>query len=157
MLTKSLPSLTFEKVSLADARLILHPLELAAPTLQLRGTPPSSSLKLTGNAARWVVGLPAFVRPLALARKYPRVANALAEAWGNASKFEAQLDSYLIDDRGNRLGFPVEVAKDLMDLKAYFDQQRLTTKVERRIVMTPTDGMPPTNRPAPSVYQGTNN
>jgi hypothetical protein len=154
MFNAALPSFTFEKVSFADARLVLHPAEHTSAAKHRRSAALGRRETLTGNAAKWILNRPSATRPLALARQFPRIANELAETWGNPPKFKEKLTSYLIDDRTNRLGFPLEVAKDLMDLKEHFDQQDSPFKMERRIVLANIGAGPQTDRPAPSVYKG---
>ena len=36
---------------------------------------------LTDETSRWLAGLPMKVRPLSLARKFPRIANSVADLW----------------------------------------------------------------------------
>ena len=64
--------------------------------------------------------MPAEVRPLALLRAFPRIANILARTWNDAAEFQTSLEDLLIDRRGNRSGFPVEVLEDLLTLRDYY-------------------------------------
>lgn len=149
-------SIDFIKVSIADARNTVNPFKLnaeipkASPVVQLRRNSLSPQMKLTKEAATWLMSLPPASRPLILARKFPRIANELALIWGDTATCEMKLNSYLIDERGNRLGFPIDVAKDLMDLKAYFDKNT-SGQASRQIVKTP-DGNMQTVHQAPSLY-----
>jgi len=71
---------------------------------------------------KWVARLPENVRPLALLRSYPRIANALALTWRNPMAFRSCLYDLLVDRRGNRQGFPPEVLQDLLKLRDYFER-----------------------------------
>ena len=74
-----------------------------------------------GLTFRWIARLPQNVRPLNLLRQYPRVANALATSWPDRRAFRACLYSLLVDQRGNRKGFPPDVLAELMTLRSYFE------------------------------------
>ena len=47
--------------------------------------------------------------------KFPRIAVRIVDLWGTA-ECDLYLDSLIIDDRGNRAGFPAEVMAALLDL-----------------------------------------
>lgn len=49
----------------------------------------------------------------ALERRFSRIAQELATRW-QRDDIDAYLDSLLLDDRGNRRGFPAEVLEELM-------------------------------------------
>jgi hypothetical protein len=67
---------------------------------------------------RWIATLPKSVRPLALLRQYPRIANAMALMWREPDIFRAYLEDLLIDRRGNRQGFPKAIRQELLALRA---------------------------------------
>ena len=69
---------------------------------------------------RWIAMLPAEVRPVALLRQFPRIANVVARAWNDAAEIQAVLDDLLIDRRGGRQGFPLEVTEELLVLRDYY-------------------------------------
>jgi hypothetical protein len=69
---------------------------------------------------KWVARLPAQVRPLELLKQFPRIANVLARAWSDAAEFQRQMEELLVDRRGNRSGFPVEVYDELLALRDYY-------------------------------------
>lgn len=69
----------------------------------------------------WVSTLPQEVRPTALVRRYPRIANLIVAVWANADYFRAYMDSLLTDKRGNRRGFPPDVLDNLVSLQRYHD------------------------------------
>jgi len=80
---------------------------------------------------RWMARLPQNVRPFALLRHFPRVANSLASAWWDREAFRACLYDLLVDRRGNRQGFPAEVEAELLALRHYFDEYCYPTRRRR--------------------------
>lgn len=80
----------------------------------------SSPEQLSVASFKWIATLPANVRPHALARAYPRIANRLAEIWHRPVQCEKYLDDLVWDRRGNRQGFPPPIAAEIAALKAYF-------------------------------------
>jgi hypothetical protein len=69
----------------------------------------------------WVAELPHDVRPIALLRRYARIANLIAAAWGDRKCFHAYMESLFTDNRGNRRGFPPDVLSELVALQRYYD------------------------------------
>lgn len=51
----------------------------------------------------------------AIERRFPRIANELCKLW-SGKDIDTYVDSLLIDDRGDRLGFPIDVLEELMFL-----------------------------------------
>src|SRR5262244_83706 len=78
-----------------------------------RGAPVNTLLPAT---AAWAERLPSDLRPVALLGRYARIANLLAATWADPRAFEAYMDSLLTDKRGNRQGFPPDVARELATL-----------------------------------------
>ncbi len=72
---------------------------------------------LTGGAIDWLVALPPALRPQALSREFPRIANGLAEVWDEPEEFQAALERLLSDGRKGRKGFPVAVRDELVALR----------------------------------------
>ena len=72
---------------------------------------------------KWMARLPHEVRPVALLRQFPRVANSLAAAWFDRAACRACLYDLLVDKRGNRRGFPADVEAELLALRHYFDER----------------------------------
>ncbi|RJG00911.1 hypothetical protein [Noviherbaspirillum sedimenti] len=68
----------------------------------------------------WVQQLPPEVRPRQLVIQYARIANKLAELWKHPIACEKYFNALMIDDRGDRQGFPADVALELAALQAYF-------------------------------------
>ena len=68
---------------------------------------------------RWMATLPHNVRPLALLRRYPRIANAMALAWDEPNSLRAYFEVLLVDRRGNRQGFPKAIRQELLALREF--------------------------------------
>ena len=69
----------------------------------------------------WVASLPRDIHPTALLRRYARIANLIAAAWGDPKCFCAYMESLFTDNRGNRRGFPPDVLSELVALQRYYD------------------------------------
>jgi len=114
-------ALEFEKVSIHDVR---KELDQHAKEVELRKhavqRASQTSAVLTDEAARWIAALPMDVRPIGLARQFPRIANSIAELWRRVARCEEYLDSLVIDLRGDRTGFAPDVAKELRVLRAHY-------------------------------------
>lgn len=72
---------------------------------------------LSGQAIDWLLSLPSSLRPQNLSSQFPRVANALAEAWHEPQECQAALDKLLCDGRKGRKGFPFVVRDELIALR----------------------------------------
>jgi hypothetical protein len=81
--------------------------------------PANGLLRPTVN---WVSALPADTRPNALLAKYPRIANLIAVLWQDRNSLLRYMDDLLVDKRGHRQGFPLEVLRELLALRAYYDE-----------------------------------
>src|SRR5262245_56508428 len=116
-------SLEFEKVSVADARKALDgppkTEDKDKPTPVVRRGPEGKSVLLDATVA-WMAALPPTVRPTELARHFPRIANSIAELWRRVSRCEEYLDSLVVDERGDRKGFPPAVALEITTLRGYY-------------------------------------
>jgi len=53
----------------------------------------------------------------AIETKFPRLASQLVDKWGTIQA-DLFLDSLMLDDRGDRMGFPVDVLDELMFLSS---------------------------------------
>jgi len=60
--------------------------------------------------------------PHALEQQYPRILKKIVALWDTPS-IEAYFADLLVDDRGNRAGFPKEVASDIFYLNSLLQQQ----------------------------------
>ena len=72
------------------------------------------------STMRWAAAVPRELRPFALLREYPRIANLLARDWNDPGECHHYFDDLLNDRRGSRKGFPVEVLEDLLTLRDYY-------------------------------------
>jgi len=88
----------------------------------LRYPQDARNLRLKETTIGWIRSLPRPVRPRALAKLYPRIANILADNWSKPAAFEARLRSFMLDERGNRQGFPFEVLIEFSHLQNHFDR-----------------------------------
>lgn len=68
----------------------------------------------------WVQQLPPEVRPRQLVIQYARIANKLALLWTHPLVCEKYFNDLMLDERGDRQGFPAEVAMELAMLQAFF-------------------------------------
>jgi hypothetical protein len=68
----------------------------------------------------WVSQLPPEIRPRELVVQYARIANKLAELWRYPLVCEKYLNELMLDERGDRQGFPQAVAQELTRLHAYY-------------------------------------
>ena len=80
-----------------------------------RGGPP-----LLDATVAWIAQLPEHLRPVELARDFPRIANRLCETWRRPSACERYFDDLLVDRRGGRKGFPLKIASELTELRAHY-------------------------------------
>lgn len=119
-------SLEFEKVSFTDARKALEetgPAAYAAPKKaenweEKRAA--QAAEPLSDEASAWLAELPESVRPRQLALRYARLANRLCKTWKEPLKCERLLDDLMMDRRGGRKGFPLQVANELATLRDYY-------------------------------------
>lgn len=107
----------FEKVPLEEARELVTKRIVKEDNTHLRAPVDNEPAVLTDEAIAWILALHPSIRPHALARQFPRIANILATLWERPVVFDARLDEYMLDDRGTRQGFPFDVAMDLANLK----------------------------------------
>jgi len=74
---------------------------------------------LQPRAFKFLAALPPGLRPLKTGEKYPRIVNQLALLNGEPAGFDMYLDELLINARGNRQGFPQDVADELYRLRTF--------------------------------------
>jgi hypothetical protein len=70
----------------------------------------------------WASTLPLDIQPRTLLYKFPRIANLMAAMWQDPNSLRRYVDDLLVDKRGNRQGFPLEVLRELFKLRAYYDE-----------------------------------
>ncbi|MCL4746725.1 MAG: hypothetical protein KJZ83_15140 [Burkholderiaceae bacterium] len=76
--------------------------------------------KIDDVAVELLESLPPALRLVGLRGQFPRILNRIAQAWPEPRSFAKLIDSLLIDDRGNREGFPFEVIKEITELRRYY-------------------------------------
>ena len=103
----------------AGARDESPPSAVRAADSFVRKAAPSNTL--FPSTFKWIASLPREVRPLALLKQFPRIANMLAQAWHDPAQFREYMFDLLIDRRGCRKGFPQDVRSEVLKLRAYFD------------------------------------
>lgn len=84
-----------------------------------RSAEPANGLLRTTN--NWASSLPPEVVPNALLEKFPRIANLMAVLWDDANSARRYLEDLLVDKRGTRQGFPLDVLRELLALRTYYD------------------------------------
>jgi hypothetical protein len=112
--------LEFEKVSMEEARSALNG-DPAKPgvnksTDKRTRSPEEPLLNVTRT---WLASLPEDVRPVELARQFPRIANRLRHLWKQVARCEVYLNALLVDRRGTRKGFPAKISHELEALREY--------------------------------------
>ena len=75
---------------------------------------------LLPTSLKWLRSLPEEARPVALATRYARIVNTLAQQWNDHPACSAYFAALLVDRRGNRQGFPPAVQADIRILLEYF-------------------------------------
>lgn len=118
----------FEKVSAAEAKAAteqreqrfdgLKPAPKGNPASRMDQAPEQPDIKVL---MPWIQQLPAEIRPKQLIVQYARIANKLAGLWPYPVACERFLNSLMIDERGDRQGFPPEVALELTALNVYYN------------------------------------
>jgi len=120
--------LDFQAVSLDSARAALDELPSGVARAldampgywqKNRRLPLPSDRALTGRAMDWSTQLPENVRPLVTAERYPRILNALADAWSDSNERTQIFDHLLNDRRTGRRGFPIDVEREISALCLY--------------------------------------
>lgn len=118
-----LPPLEFEYVAFdAAQRALSDPPPGVLPLdqvdwLQRRGLPQPGDLAPTPDALLWFAQLPDGVRPEAVLHAYPRLINRMAQHWQYRDMALEVLDDLLIDRRGGRTGFAVQISRELATLR----------------------------------------
>ena len=114
-------SIEFQKISIADARREIdgEPRQTAEVPRYPRRAHQENNV-LLNTTLTWMARLPKDVRPMMLAGSYPRIANSIAESWRRVARCEEYFDTLVVDSRGNRKGFPPEVAQELTNLRSFY-------------------------------------
>jgi hypothetical protein len=123
-------AIDFELTDFEDARRSLDELPPGVAEAQrlragdwnsTRRKPLPTDRALTGAAMDWVIGLPPTLRPHATCEQFPRVVNAIAQAWPDVAYSLQVLEHMINDYRGGRRGFPAAVQSEL---QALYQHQR---------------------------------
>jgi hypothetical protein len=69
---------------------------------------------------KWLATLPIKVRPMATARRYPRIVNRICDLWAHCEYTRLYLQSLTNDRRGGRRGFPAAIRQELEALQRYY-------------------------------------
>jgi len=112
--------LEYKKVSIKEARKAMdHPLVLKEDWGDSRL--PQSFERLSANTGRWLLSLPKNVRPLELAKRFPRIANKIYQLRDQSRRLSFYLDDLLIVKRRQetRQGFPPRIASEIARLSAW--------------------------------------
>lgn len=86
-----------------------------------KGGQQDESDAMSAEAVLWLHELPESVRPKKTCARFPRIVNRLASVWGNATACSGYFNELLLDRRGDRQGFPMEIAFELAALKNFFE------------------------------------
>jgi hypothetical protein len=81
---------------------------------------PVTANRLLSSTIDWLASLPPNLRPLALATKFPRVANRIAKEWCEPGACRRDFDDLVYDKRGTRRGFPPDVYVELLALRDFY-------------------------------------
>ena len=110
----------FEKVSFVEAKAALDAQVRGDESKGWRGERAQERTEpLLQATVLWMDSLSAPLRPVALARDFPRIANRIAEIWKRPARCDEYFQQLLIDHRGGRKGFPAAVAMELSKLSSH--------------------------------------
>lgn len=76
--------------------------------------------ELSDSAQKLLDGLGDDVCPVQTSARYPHIMNRIALLWDSPKLAERYFDELLIDDRGGRQGFPLNVLSELFTLKQHY-------------------------------------
>ena len=76
---------------------------------------------LTAAAEGWITNLPDDVRPKVVQEQYPRIVNKMAALWRHPDNFIEYMNTLVVDDRGDREGFPLNVVMELVTIKDHYE------------------------------------
>jgi len=112
----------YEKVSVEDARKVLDDDRNNVRQLNWahkRRSPPETTL--LADTVAWLNDLPEGVRPIEVARCYPRIVNELYRLWKTPARWERYMESLLVvrREKRTRQGFPDQILAELSALSAH--------------------------------------
>ena len=77
-------------------------------------------MQIDGQAKAWLASIEPDVRPHLLQEAFPRILNQMAMLWSRLAHMDRYFADLLLDARGNRHGFPLQVILELSALKEYY-------------------------------------
>jgi hypothetical protein len=125
-------AIPFELTDFEDARHALNELPDGVEILTQSGEaywqrrrrkPLPTDSALSSGALHWLAQLPFDLQPRKLAEKFPRLVNQIAASWSSDFQSAAELDGLIIDRRGGRRGFALEVQAELRLLRKHIEAQ----------------------------------
>ena len=78
------------------------------------------SEELSPKAAELLAGLPSHLRPTHLPVKFPRIFDDIAQLWAKPEEMRRRFEELMLHRRSDQLGFPEEVAVELMALQKHY-------------------------------------
>ena len=87
-----------------------------------------SEQQLSAQARELVSMLDESLRPTVLAARYPRILNKVAELWRRPTLMDRYFDELLMDNRGDRQGFPLNILLELTTLKEHYHSAAFPTR-----------------------------
>ena len=102
---------------------------------------PATEERLTAAAEGWLENLPDDIRPTMVPEKYPRIANRMASLWKHPDEFIEYMSGLLVDNRGDREGFPMTVALELATIKDHYEME-VHPEMTRAYLWDPRQGTP---------------
>jgi hypothetical protein len=102
----------------ASTRADTHYVRPVAETESLRRPTHDDDFLLSNAASRWVFSLAPEDRPEWTVLHFPRVVNRIARCWSDPELLEALFEELLVDRRGGRAGFPLQIQAELIRLHA---------------------------------------
>jgi hypothetical protein len=79
-----------------------------------------SKKTLDGRSKLIIDSLPKALRPLAIIAEFPHIMNLIASSWHEPRIFVQTLDELMMNERGNRAGFPFAIIVELTDLREHY-------------------------------------
>ena len=80
--------------------------------------------ELSDDAVEWLAHLPEDFRPGALAARFPRIVNRLAQLWRDPGLVEHYLNELMQPQRAGRQGFAADAVAELLALQLRNDDRR---------------------------------
>ena len=91
----------------------------AADFTRLRGPLRDQDRVLQSQTHVWLRRIPSAIHPKQLCRYYPRIANRLAQSWGDKAEVEQVFEDLMNDRRGQRKGFSERVRAEIERLERF--------------------------------------